>query len=851
MSLSAPHVVMLVANDVRTDTRVRKTALALAAAGARVTVVGLAPDGRREETTLGDVTVLRVPVRFALRDARLAARRRRRRARPPLLREYPVAAQTVARTRLAVRERDLVLGGGGAFARRLLALRAEGVRARTLLGRVGERVARDAWRAYDKAVGKVALGASWRRWHPEVEDWELAAGGLLDALAPDLLYAHDVHLVGVAARASARAGRRVPWVYDAHEWVTGLSQYGGRTRRVVAAWADLERDYVRRADRVVTVSPPLARALRRRYRLRQEPTVVLNIPPRGARTGATRSLRAELGLAPDVPLLVYSGGVQAARGVQDAVAALPSLPGAHLAVVAVPHTGTPAVTALRTQAAALGVTDRLHLVEPVAPHEVAAFLSSADVGLIPLRHFGSHEMALANKLFEYLHAGIPCVVSDCEAQREFVTQHRTGLVHRAGDPADLARAVSQVLADPGAFRVHDEDLVQEFSWQSQATVLQQLVRELLPGSDWREAGSLAVAEPPEERVVRVRAADAPVVLAVGPSNSAGQGWAWSRAAASRLADVTPYVVARHNGRYDFPADEVLQPADYRDPVRGQAATDRALGTWTHVLMESGRPILGTLHGKDFRGDLQVLTDGGVTVGLVFHGSDVRDPRTHAAQHRWSPFRDPRDPYTRTLQSQCDELHAHLEGCAAPLFVSTPDLLAYVPGATWLPLVVDVPGERTEPALTAERPLVVHAPSRPELKGTEWVEKAVRPLVERGLVDYRLVTGLPPAEAKALVARADVVVDQLLLGGYGVVACEGMAAGAVVLGYLGEQVRARVDEDVPVLEATPETLGQVLEQVLADRPAAQDLARRGREFVARRHDGTAAARALAPFLGRPA
>jgi len=54
---AAPHVVMMVANDISRDTRVRKSALAVAAAGVRVTVVGYAPDGRRHETRLGPVTL--------------------------------------------------------------------------------------------------------------------------------------------------------------------------------------------------------------------------------------------------------------------------------------------------------------------------------------------------------------------------------------------------------------------------------------------------------------------------------------------------------------------------------------------------------------------------------------------------------------------------------------------------------------------------------------------------------------------------------------------------------------------------------------------------------------------------
>src|SRR5690606_25713636 len=99
--------------------------------------------------------------------------------------------------------------------------------------------------------------------------------------APDAIHAHDMHVVGVARHASARArraGRRVPWVYDAHEYVPGLSQYGGRTARVIEGWADLEAEFIRDAAHVVTVSPAIADALHERYRLRRRPAVVLNIP---------------------------------------------------------------------------------------------------------------------------------------------------------------------------------------------------------------------------------------------------------------------------------------------------------------------------------------------------------------------------------------------------------------------------------------------------------------------------------------------------------------------------------------------------------------------------------------------
>ena len=887
-----PHVVMVVANDVRSDTRVRKSALAVAALGVRVTVVGVTTGPRRWDSELAvpagpGVRIIRVPVDFVLSTTRKERRAGLHAGRIPLLTADP-RRDSLARRRLAAAEMDAQAAAGAtaplrraAVDARRFVLRAEGAGRRK-----AARAATLGYKVLDRGWQSTSFAASTRRVLPEVDDLELAVGPVLDELAPDVIHAHDVHLLGVVARARVRArqaGRDVRWVYDAHEWVPGLSRYGGRTARVVAAWAALERRFVRDADRVLTVSPPLADALRERYHLPRTPDVVLNVPPLGARAAGARSVREAAGVPTGVPLLVYSGGVQAARGVETAVEALPHLPAAHLVVVAVPSVHTAPVAAVRARAEALGVADRLHVLPPVPPDQVSAFLAGADVGLIPLRHYGSHEMALANKLFEYLHAGVPMVVSDCRAQAAFVREHGVGEVHRAGDGADLAAAVARVLADPARYAaaLADRALLERYTWQTQADVLRSVHRDLLrsvrpdavlvadPGPD-------PAAEPPE-RVVAGRApaagdadsagdagADADagpaeVFLAVGPANSAGQAWGWARAAERHLDGVRGRVIAIRNGRYDYPADELVEPERYRADAGWQLRQlADARSRWTHVLFEAGRPVLGGLAGRDFTADADLLARSGVTVGLVLHGSEVRDPRRHRARTEFSPFADPRDPLTKKLQQRVDALapavRAFAAGHPGAVFVSTPDLLDDVPGATWLPVVVDAPrwarlGAGREPLARAV-PLVVHAPSNPQLKGTAVVEEVLRPLVERRAVEFRLVTGLPPDEAAALIADADVVVDQLLLGLYGVLACEAMARGTLVLGRLGDALRSRVDREVPIVEVTPRTLAETLERVLDDRDWARDQAGKGPAFVGAVHDGRRSAAALAPFLGRP-
>ena len=107
--------------------------------------------------------------------------------------------------------------------------------------------------------------------------------------------------------------------------------------------------------------------------------------------------------------------------------------------------------------------------------------------------------------------------------------------------------------------------------------------------------------------------------------------------------------------------------------------------------------------------------------------------------------------------------------------------------------------------------------------------------------------MPPAQAGELIRSADIVVDQVLLGLYGVLACEAMAAGRLVLGHVGERLRARVPADVPVVETTPDDLAEVLDHVLEDRLAAQLAAAQGPPFVERFHDGRYSSDILAGFL----
>lgn len=127
---------------------------------------------------------------------------------------------------------------------------------------------------------------------------------------------------------------------------------------------------------------------------------------------------------------------------------------------------------------------------PYVPHyQVVRFLAAADLGVIPIHHWPNHEIALITKFFEYSHARLPLVVSDVKTMGAMVEQTGQGEVFKAEDVEDYVRAVKSVLGDAERYRsVYDKPgVLDQWTWEAQADVLDEVYSGLLPGSGARPA----------------------------------------------------------------------------------------------------------------------------------------------------------------------------------------------------------------------------------------------------------------------------------------------------------------------------------------------------------------------------
>ncbi|MGO0576768.1 hypothetical protein [Ornithinimicrobium panacihumi] len=346
-------------------------------------------------------------------------------------------------------------------------------------------------------------------------------------------------------------------------------------------------------------------------------------------------------------------------------------------------------------------------------------------------------------------------------------------------------------------------------------------------------------------------------LYLGPLNTAGQAWAWARAAERHLPGTAAQNLwvprTLEQAHFGYPADHTISVRARQGRVR-QLHGERVLREASHVLFESGRPVLDNFVDGSMLDDQPVLAEAGIRSGVLWHGSEIRDLREHAARYPHSPFAAEWDDYFTLLQSIVDANRARLADVDGPVLVSTPDLLDVLPGATWLPLVVDVERFATaagqaHPALGGERPVVLHAPSNPRLKGTAVVEEVLTRLDGEGVVEYRRLSGVPHDQMAGFVADADVVVDQIVLGNPGVLVAESWAAGRLVVAHLSDEVRRRMQEadpegaDVPVVEADPTSLEEVVREIAAHPESFRGTAESGVGWARRNHDGRRSAAVL--------
>ncbi len=231
-------------------------------------------------------------------------------------------------------------------------------------------------------------------------------------------------------------------------------------------------------------------------------------------------------------------------------------------------------------------------------------------------------------------------------------------------------------------------------------------------------------------------------------------------------------------------------------------------------------------------DLPVYRALGKKVFFTFHGSDCRTRRIHEQVNPWSLYGYAVVPGDDDVKEKAVQV---IRTYANRMFVVSVSLHHFVPDAEYLPRVLDLADWPVLPPSGRSRPLVVHVASSPLTKGTPIIREGLRRLADEGLdFELRILEEAPHADVRAALAEADILVDNVIAGSYGVSSMEAMASGRVSVANLSDEVLA-AHPDCPVVHVDPPGFVDTMRTLILDPAERGRRAGAGRAYIARVHD----------------
>ena len=231
-------------------------------------------------------------------------------------------------------------------------------------------------------------------------------------------------------------------------------------------------------------------------------------------------------------------------------------------------------------------------------------------------------------------------------------------------------------------------------------------------------------------------------------------------------------------------------------------------------------------------DLFWLRLMGKRIIMEFHGSDIR-----FCYNREKPLYYPYDKlivFSKTAIRANNKVLKY----ADTVITHDEELRKHIPHDNLYitPLRIDINRFAPEyPQKEKKSIIIVHAPSNFIGKGSKYVIESVEKLKKKYDVEFILVQNKTQEEAFELYRKADIIVDQLCAGTYGVFAVEAMAMGKPVIAYVSEEVHKTFPDSLPIVNATIENLTDKLETLICDGNRRYQLGVAGRKYVEEYHD----------------
>jgi glycosyltransferase involved in cell wall biosynthesis len=303
----------------------------------------------------------------------------------------------------------------------------------------------------------------------------------------DVLHIHDIKIA--EAVFWANKSFQLPVVLDLHDNLPEvmklyphLQKFPGKYIISPKKWKQKESVFIKKADKVITVSPHFIQSLQERFPFENKYVFV----PNTIRKSFFKDYTVDNSIIEKYKnhfVILYLGDTHIRRGLQTAIASIPLLKGAIPTIKLVIVGKNTTDTILKSQVADLGIEDFVDFEGWQNESLFQSYIISSAICISPLHRNLQHDVAYANKIFQYMSFGKPLLVSDATAQKELIEKVHSGLVHQEKNVGDFQHKLLELYQDENlrtTLGKNGQNFVRnEFSWEQTSKNLVHLYETIL------------------------------------------------------------------------------------------------------------------------------------------------------------------------------------------------------------------------------------------------------------------------------------------------------------------------------------------------------------------------------------
>ncbi|MBU1370996.1 MAG: glycosyltransferase [Bacteroidetes bacterium] len=261
--------------------------------------------------------------------------------------------------------------------------------------------------------------------------------------------------------------KRIPLVYDSHEYFTETPELTGRPI-VQKVWKAIEKYVLSRMDEMITVNESIAGLFREKYGIVVH--VVRNVPFRLHLK--PESSREQLNLPANKRLLILQGsGINIQRGAEELVLSMKYIDDSLLLIIG----GGDVLPVLKQMCKANKLDDKIMFLPRMPYAELIKYTTLADLGFTLDKPTNlNYRFSLPNKLFDFIQAGVPVIASDLPEIRRIIESYQIGNFIPSHEPEDIARVIRESI-DNKALRTKWKNnltfAAHQLCWENEEKVL--------------------------------------------------------------------------------------------------------------------------------------------------------------------------------------------------------------------------------------------------------------------------------------------------------------------------------------------------------------------------------------------